>query len=224
MIKKFKKVVDKHPSKHLFKSQTNTKEIKVIIFDVGGVLLKSRNKSIHEYMSKKLKVSLEDWFDSIEQYWDEMIKDESTTNYGLTQIARHYHIPKYKLEAMFTKGFKKIFRKDYRMFRLLKKLKKTYKIAILSDQLLMSYNAFKKYRFDERVDLAIWSHKEGVRKPNIEIYQLIVKRLKVPAESCLFIDNRDWNLIPAKKIGMKFILFQNFRQLFNQLKVLGVKI
>lgn len=224
MFKKSKKVVDKQLFKQRFESQTNTREIKAIIFDVGGVLLTSKGKSVHEYMARKLKVDTDSWFDSIEQYWDEMVKDGSTAPYALAQISKHYHIPKYKLEKLLIKAFKKEFRKDRKMFRLLKKLRKNYKTAILSDQLPMSYEAFKKYKLDEKVDIAVWSHKEGLRKPNPEIYHLVAQRLKLPAKNCLFIDNRDWNLIPAKQIGMNYILFQNYKHLFKQLKHLGVKI
>jgi len=43
-------------------------------------------------------------------------------------------------------------------------------------------------------------------------------------EEAVFIDNRDWNIIPAKKLGMKTVLFRNNKQTFRELKKLGVKI
>lgn len=217
MFKKSKKVVVKNYKNH-------TKEIKAIIFDVGGVLLKGKGKSIHEYISKKLKIDMDNWFDTVEPYWEEMVKDESTTNHSLTIIAKHFNIPKYKLEKLFRKAFKKQFKKDRKMFKLLKKLRKHYKIAILSDQVQMSYEVFKRFNLDKLVDIAVWSQKEGIRKPDPEIYKLTASRLKVPAENCLFIDNRDWNLVPAKKLGMKYILFYNYKNLLTQICHLGVKI
>lgn len=198
-------------------------KIKAIIFDVNGVLVKGEGRSIHEYMAKKLKVNMDDWFDTIEPYWDEMVKDEATTEYCLHKIANHYKIPKHKLQKLLIKAFKKHFKKNRQMFRLAKKLRKNYKTGILSDQLQMSYEAEKKFDLDNLVDVPIWSQKEGFRKPDIEFYKLALKHIKIPAENCLFIDNRDWNLVPAKKLGMHYILFYNYKQLSKQLKELGVK-
>ena len=213
--------------KKIFKKKKTKKEseIKAIIFDVNGVLLKGHGRSIHEYMAKKLKTNMDNWFDTIEAYWEDMVKEEFTTEHHLNQIAKHFHVPRYKLDRWFVKAFKKHFKKDRKMFKLVKKLRKNgYKTAILSDQTRMSYQAYKKYKLDKRVDITVWSQKEGIRKPNPEIYKLTTKRLKLQPENCLFIDDRDWNLIPAKKIGMKYILFHNYPQLLEKLRVFGIKI
>ena len=53
------------------------KKIKAVIFDVGGVLAiskkplqkyrgRSHNLSVHEFIAKKLKISLDQYFDSID--------------------------------------------------------------------------------------------------------------------------------------------------------------
>lgn len=200
-------------------------EIKAIIFDVNGVLLVGHGRSIHEYMAKKLHIGFEEWFDAINPYWEDMVKEEYTTEHHLNQIVNHFHISRSRLDKLFIKAFKKHFKKDRKMFKLVKKLRKNkYKVAILSDQTRMSYEAYKKFNLDKLVNTAVWSQKEGIRKPNPEIYKLTAKKLKTKPENCLFIDDRDWNLIPAKKIGMKYILFHNYKQLINQLRYFGIRI
>ena len=200
-------------------------EIKAIIFDVNGVLLKGHGRSIHEYMAKKLHIGFEEWFDAINPYWEDMVKEEFTTEHHLNQIAKHFHISRSRLDKWFVKAFKKHFKKDRKMFNLFKKLRKNkYKVAILSDQTRMSYEAYEKFKLNKRVNTAVWSQKEGIRKPNPEIYKLTAKRLKLHPEKCLFIDDRDWNLIPAKKVGMKYILFHNYLQLLERLRVFGIRI
>ena len=42
-----------------------------------------------------------------------------------------------------------------------------------------------------------------MRKPEIEIYKYVIKKLKVNPENILFIDDLGINLKPAKIIGMK---------------------
>ena len=44
----------------------------------------------------------------------------------------------------------------------------------------------------------------------------------VKADEILFIDNRDYNLEPARKLGIKTILFENNKQLGKELRKYGV--
>lgn len=204
----------------------NTKkapEIKAVIFDVGGVLLIGTGRSVHEYMANKLQSGIERWFDTIEPYWSEVIKDESKELSFLTNLTKEYKIPPSQMEKLFLKAFRKRFKKNRKLFKIAKKLRKRYKTAILSDQTSFSYQAFQKYKLDSLVDVALWSQKTGFRKPNPRFYKLLLSRLKLPAKNCIFIDNHEWNLEPAKKLGMSTILFQDNKQTIKALKDLGVK-
>ncbi len=201
-----------------------TNEIKAIIFDVNGVLMLGKGIDIHEYMAKKLESTIERWFDTIEPYWSDIVKDESKTLNFLTNVTKEYQVPKSKIEKWLLKAFKKRFKKNRKLFRIGKKLRKIgYKTAILSDQTSFSYEVFKRYKMEDLVDLALWSQKEGMRKPDIKFYKLLILRLKLPAKNCLFIDNHEWNLVPARKIGMKTILFENNNQAIHDLNKAGVK-
>ncbi len=199
-------------------------EIKAIIFDVNGVLMLGEGKSVHEYVSKKLHTDLESWFDSVEPYWTSIVKDESKTNFFLRKVSNTFNVSSSKINSLLKESFKKRFHPNKQLLKTLPKLGKKYKTAILSDQTKFSYEVFEKnYSLSKRVDLAVWSQKEKIRKPDKKIFRLVLKRLKIPAKNCVFIDNRDWNLEPAKKLGMKTILFKTNKQLFKQLKLLGVE-
>jgi len=130
---------------------------------------------------------------------------------------RIYGIKQNKLRKMIKRAFKKQFKKNKQLFKQLSKLKKLgYVLAILSDQVPMSHEVFEKYyKLSKKVDVPIWSYKEKLRKPNPKIYRLCIKKMKIDPDEAVFIDNRKWNLVPAKKIGIKTILFENNKQLFN---------
>jgi len=216
--------ITKKSKKVVLKNNKNTNKIKAIIFDVNGVLMLGRGKDVHEYMAQKLKSNIERWFDTIEPYWSEIVKDESKTLSFLTNVTQEYQIPESKIGKLLRKAFKKRFKKNRKLIKIIKKLnKKGYKTAIFSDQTSFSYDAFKKYNLDSIVDITLWSQKEGLRKPDMKFYKLLIKRLKLPAKNCLFVDNHDWNLIPARKLGIKTILFEDNKQTINDLKSLGVK-
>ncbi|GER91608.1 hypothetical protein KDW_57700 [Dictyobacter vulcani] len=48
----------------------------------------------------------------------------------------------------------------------------------------------QQFQLDQVVDLIIISAEELLHKPRPEIYQLAARRLDVPVEACLFIDDR----------------------------------
>ena len=47
----------------------------------------------------------------------------------------------------------------------------------------------------------------GYRKPSREIYEIALQKAGVKPENCIFIDDRDKNLLPAMELGMNVIKF-----------------
>ena len=118
---------------------------------------------------------------------------------------------------MYFKAYKKEFKINKQLFNQAFKLKKLgYKIAILSDQWHLSKDAHMPKKWCKKFDQLIVSCDVGIRKPNPKIYKLTLKKLKLSPRQILFIDNQEWNIKPAKKLGMKIILFKNNEQLFKE--------
>ena len=61
-------------------------------------------------------------------------------------------------------------------------------------------------------------------KPGLSIYQKVLKDMAVPAEECLFIDNHERNLLPARLLGFKVLKFEGYEKLVKDMKEMGVKI
>ncbi len=54
-------------------------------------------------------------------------------------------------------------------------------------------------------DVVVESSKEGVRKPEPEIYRIACERMSVAPEECVFLDDLGINLKPARAMGMQTI-------------------
>jgi len=207
------------------------KEIKAIIFDVGGVLAigesmivnnKQRN-SVHLDIAKGLKISLDQWFDSIDSTYADAIEGKISREKTFKIVSKNVKTSRRKLEKIILKTYKKNFNQNKQLFKKAFELKKQgYKIAVLSDQWPTSKQALMPDKLYKKFDEVIVSCDVGVRKPNPKIYKLILKKLKLPAKQTLFIDNQEWNIKPAKKLGMKTILYKNNKQLFKELNKLGI--
>ena len=73
-------------------------------------------------------------------------------------------------------------------------------------------------------DAVTLSYQVGVIKPDPEIYQHCLTTLGLPAEQCVFIDDRDYNVAGANAVGMEGIVYQNTQDVKQKLEILEVKI
>jgi len=223
------------------KQKEKKSQIKAIIFDIGGVLqiskkperlvkdkylkslpknCKHRHKGVHEYISGKLGISIDQWFDSIDTTYAASIMGKISENKVFSIISKNTKTPKNKLKKIVINAYKRNFNFNKQLFKQALKLKKLgYKIAILSDQWHLSKKALVTSKITKNFNPVMISCDYGIRKPNPKIYKLILKKLKILAKNCLFIDNQEWNIKPAKKLGMQAILFKNNKQLFKQLSI-----
>jgi len=201
--------------------------IKAIIFDMNGVLFTGiesmGDKSFHLIVSKKLGVDLDTWIDAIDSSYSKSVEGKIKEKELIRIISDNLQVNEKKLERIIVSTYKKLFNKNKELFKIAKGLKKYYKVAILSDQWAYSKKALVNRKEISSFDLAIFSCDVGMRKPDKKIFNLALRKLKVKPEEAIFIDNRFWNTEPAKKIGIKTILFRNNRQFLRDLKKLGVK-
>ncbi len=198
--------------------------IKALIFDIGGVLQLgsfSKKSGAHQFMIKKLGVSVDLYFDSIDTVYAESMEGEISEEKVVKTMAKNLKIKPEKLKKLFIKSYKKNFKLNKELFNYaIKKKKQGYKIAILSDQWWISKRALITKKFYKYFDPMIISTDVRMRKPDLKIYRLTLKKLKLPAKQTVFIDNRDWNIKPAKKLGMKTVLFKNNKQTIRELEKL----
>jgi len=111
--------------------------------------------------------------------------------------------------------------------KLIKKLRKTYVIACLTNT--TSFNDKVETRRDSYnlFDIKITSLNTKTKKPQLKIYKILIKKLNkkhIPPKETVFIDNEQKNLVPADRLGIKTILFKNNKQLIKALRNLGVNI
>lgn len=64
-----------------------------------------------------------------------------------------------------------------------------------------------KHGLDEWLGVAVISGEIRLRKPDLRIYEALTDWIKVDPSYCLFVDDRERNLIPAQKLGFQTILF-----------------
>lgn len=98
-------------------------------------------------------------------------------------------------------------RPNYVMLNALKALRaESVKVGILSNSWGTGYfSPYEGYDLESRADVVVYSDHENLRKPEREIFELTIERLKADADSTVFVDDVAKNLSPASSMGMSVI-------------------
>lgn len=109
------------------------------------------------------------------------------------------------------------------ILKIMKRLKKNYRMILLSNTDLMRFGFIKK-KFPEIMifDEYILSFEVGFIKPHPQIYRETLRRVGAKAKECVFIDDREENIKAAAKLGINGILMEPQTNLETVLQETGL--
>lgn len=114
------------------------------------------------------------------------------------------------------------FTENEEMAELLTLLKEQRPLYLLSNTNEIHYEHLQsRFNVARHFDELVLSYKVGSVKPEPVIYEEVLRRSKLPAEQCLFIDDLEANVVAANNLGMNTIRFEGVQHLKTQLKKLG---
>jgi len=76
----------------------------------------------------------------------------------------------------------------------------------------------------DKFDPFLTSEEIGFMKPHRSAYETVLDKMGVEPHECILVDDRRSNLEGANEIGMKSILYKNFKHLVKELRKMGVEI
>jgi epoxide hydrolase-like predicted phosphatase len=92
-------------------------------------------------------------------------------------------------------------------------LRPRYQTAILSNSFVGARREEQqRYHFEEMCDRIIYTHEEGIAKPDPRIYDLTCKRLGVQPAQMLFLDDSQQNIAAARALGIHAIHYSETEQ------------
>ena len=203
------------------------KKIRAIIWDMGGVILKTYNP--------EHRVRLADRFGLTRQKLEEMVFMSNTSKMaevGMITVKEHQQYIKEVLNLKDTEieSFFNEFwagdRIDEEIIEFIKSIRKKYRVGLLSNAWPNTRTNVSKehYDFFNIFDVTIFSAEVGLAKPDPKIYNLILNKLGVLAKEAVFIDDFKENIDGAKNVGMSAIHFDSTETVLNQLKdMLGLE-
>lgn len=108
---------------------------------------------------------------------------------------------------------------DLELLSYIEQLRKTYRTAVMSNASLgVVKSRIGADWLEKCFDEVVVSAEIGLIKPDPEIYSYTAQRLGVSPGDCVFIDDREIHLGPARALGMHTILYEGFAQAKDKLK------
>lgn len=200
--------------------------IKNIVFDLGGVLIDWNPEYVFlkEFRGNREKMN---WFfntictSSWNEEQDAGYSIQKATNERVAMFPKHERLIRmYYGEWEQMLGFEhtetvEILRrlhdsKEHSIYSLTNWSNETFPVAL------------KKFPFLSWFKGILVSGDVGLKKPDPEIYKLLLDRYGLEANTCVFIDDRTENVKAASALGFSGIVFKNHTQLSKDLKKLNI--
>jgi len=193
------------------------KNIKCIVYDYGGVISKKQNKELVHKMCKILNISAQQFF----SFYTKERKDydsaliDAKTYWTKTIQLMDGQIELKDMEKLIELDIKSWLDMNTETIEYIKSIKDQIKLAILSNITFEDLKEIKNLYWIHYFDTKIFSCEEKVSKPDDEIYNICIKRVKVEPQHILFIDDSIVNLHAAQKMGINILEFTDCENMKN---------
>lgn len=196
--------------------------IKLIIFDIGGILVENYDLPFFAALAKATKKTQEEIEEKIKLLMQKSERGE---------IAEYGFVEKFLKEMSCSEKpekFVEIRRKATKEVAgvrdLILKLKKNYKVAFATNNAEEEFVSNNKImHFDKLFDWGIASCHAHARKTETKMFEMILEHFKINPEETIFIDDSVANLKAPEELGIKTIHFISLEQLKRELGKEGIE-
>jgi len=198
------------------------KDINTVIFDMGGVLLKTENPAPREALAARFGVTrmeLEAFIFMSETSLRSEVGDLSDKDHWETAL-RHFKQPVNDYMAVYDEYFSGD-AIDQELLGFVVSLKPAYQVGLLSNAWMNARMLLDMhFNFIDVFDVSVFSSEVGMRKPDQAIFKLMLEKMGVKAENAVFIDDMPLNVEGAISAGLHAIRYTDTPQIINALKIM----
>lgn len=198
-------------------------KIKAIIFDVGKVIINYDHMIAAKKMSKIVGIPAT-------LLKEVLLEEKNVTSFEKGSISEKEFWSrvgkriKRKIDGkLFGNLWNSMFSSNKPMEKLVRSLKKHYKLALLSN-IMRSQKDYvcKHFKIIKAFDVAIFSNEVGARKPERGIYELALRKLGTKPKETLYFDDRVEFVTAARKLGISAFQFKSISQLKKILRKFNI--
>lgn len=197
--------------------------IKLIIFDLGGILVPEKKEEILSHVATSIGCTKEELERALQKYDDALTKGDMTLKEFYTKLMKltgKTKNPEFVLNEHIEQYKKISTKRNEEIIHIIEDLKINYEVVCLTntEQEIAAYN--KEHGLFSYFERAFLSTDMHAKKPDKEIFEKVLEECGVTAEEVLFIDDKEENTEGAIAAGIACILYENPQQLKKMLKII----
>jgi epoxide hydrolase-like predicted phosphatase len=197
-----------------------TPQIAAVIWDLGGVILKTEDTSHREKWEKRF--DLEPWGLEKLVFGNPISQSASKGNASIEDIW-DYVQSKLGMEDEEMDAFRKDFfagdEVDLELMAFIRQIKTKFKSGMITNAWPgMRHFIEQEWDIADAFEDIVVSAEIHLVKPDPEIYELALDQLKVPAQEAVFIDDFIENIEGAENVGMTGIHFRSTAEVMEKLR------
>lgn len=207
---------------------SNRKPIKALLFDIGGVLVKTQLDVFYQVGSLLFGCSEQDLETHIASMVKELERGEVDCYAVWEELGdlleaqgRSRPEPE-RIDEIWAQTIRATLEIDQEMVRFCTELKGLLPMGALSNTIADHASHLRGLGLYSLFNPCVLSCEVGLRKPERRIYRLASELLNTPPENCLFIDDLSVNIKAAKAAKMQTHLFTDRNSLKKSLEEAGV--
>ena len=195
--------------------------IKAVIFDLGGVILRTEYQAPRQHLAESFGMDYED-IDKI------VFGSPSAARASVGEITEKEHwLNVMKMLKQPASEFERIREEffagdmiDHTLVEFIRSLRGKYKTCLISN----AFDDLREYivreKFDDAFDHMVISAEVKVAKPEARIYHLALEQLGVSPNEAIFVDDFIENIEACEKLGIHGVHFKDTKTAIQQVKEL----
>jgi epoxide hydrolase-like predicted phosphatase len=194
--------------------------IKAVIFDMGGVILRTMDQTPRQRLAERLGVSLHDLYHQVFSSESARLATlgKITARQHWEQVGAHFNLSPQELPKAIQQ-FWDGDRLDNGLIAFIRSLRRHRKSALLSNAWDDLHGFIEnEWKIADAFDELVISAEIGLAKPDHRIFQVALDRLGVDASQTLFVDDFGENVDGARWLGMHAIQFRSTGQAISEIR------
>jgi HAD superfamily hydrolase (TIGR01509 family) len=200
--------------------------IHAIIFDYGGVLVRTVDPTSRRDLERRFNLELGDAEDVVfrSSRWEDVQHGRIDDDTFWSDVGERLDFDAEELNA-FRRGFWSGDRLDHELVDLIRHLgDEGYRMALLSNAPAALRSYLEQLGIVDAFDVIVVSAEEDLVKPMPGIYERALERLGVAAQQAIFVDDTRQNVEAARRVGLRATRFRGLAPLRVWLRDLGIPV
>lgn len=181
---------------------------RTLIFDIGDVLVTwsaLTKTSISPTLLQQILLT---------RAWHNFDRGRISQTECYFEVGKSFNVDPHEIALAFEQARASL-RPDEHLIAFIKEMKKRYSVSVfaMSNVSAPDYEFLRCLKVDwETFDRIFTSFDAGERKPDLTFYETVILQAKLDAQSTIFVDDKLDNVLAARSMGMRGIIFKSASQ------------